>query len=147
MCVCVFVHSYLWSSTSNRRKSGGWGSSLTRGTCASHSWSWRLRTWKTLSHRTCFETQPTCKVTLTSSWEHMSHCTKKKKTRFKPPHCSRGPDTLLIPPWAHSLHRGVFKPPPHVFLSVSLSVPQRTHMLFVIVHTLEHWVSPSCNMF
>lgn len=88
-CVCFFVHSYLWSSTSNRRKSGGWGSSSTRGTCASHSWSWRLRTWKTLNHRTHFETWATRKVTLTSSWEHMSHC-KIKKTHFLNHHAVLG---------------------------------------------------------
>lgn len=50
VCVCVFsVCSCSWSSTSSRRRSDGWGSCSTRGTCTSGSWSWRLRTWKTLT--------------------------------------------------------------------------------------------------
>lgn len=52
----VFVHSCVWSSTSSRRKSGGWGSSSTSGTCASSSWSWRLRTSRTPRVRAHFKT-------------------------------------------------------------------------------------------
>lgn len=143
LCMC-FVHSCLWSSTSSRRKSDGWGSSSTRGTCTSHSWSWRLRTSKTPSVRAYFKTRPTHRVTFTSSWEHMHYCTNPT---FKPPHSSKGPDSPLILQRAHRTHCTgvVLKPQPHVFFSVILSIPQRVHILFVHVHTLKHL--PSCNMF
>lgn len=73
LCACVCsLFSCVWSSTSSRRKSGGWGSSSTRGMYASNSWNWRLRTSETPSLRARFDTAaapfgPPYRVTFTSS--------------------------------------------------------------------------------
>lgn len=147
MCMC-FVHSCLWSSTSSRKKSDGWGSSSTRGTCASHSWSWRLRTSKTPSLRAHFKSWPTYRVTFTSSWEHMHYCTNHIFLNHRT--LLRVLTKPLILQWAptHTLCTGaIFKHQPHVFVSIILSFPQRVHMLFFHTHTLKQWVLPSCNTF
>lgn len=83
-CVIPFfslvpVCSCSWSSTSSRRRSDGWGSCSTRGTCTSGSWSWRLRTWKTLT--TPFKTGL------------MRRCPLLTPAPPHPPHSYRGPDT------------------------------------------------------
>lgn len=79
---CVSVRSCSWSSTSSRRKSAGWESSSTRETCASSSWSWRLRTWKTLSLRPRFKSRLADNGTLGSSRDHTSLYKLTARTSF-----------------------------------------------------------------
>lgn len=119
LCFFVSVCSCSWSSTSSRRRSDGWGSCSTRGTCTSGSWSWRLRTWKTPT--TPFRTPPT------------RHCPV-----FNPPRSYRGPDSPAILHWAQSRCTGViffFFLRFHFKLSLlSFCSIHRVHLLFLYIH-------------
>lgn len=128
-----FVCSCVWSSTSSRRKSDGWGSSSIRGMCASNSWSWRLRTSRTPSLRAHFKACPAYDVTLTSSWEALL---------YKPHFQTAIP---LLGSWLLSFNEfpiltctGVTETSTLSFnQSVILSIPHKMHRFFVHVHTLR----------
>lgn len=126
LCLC-FVHSCVSSSTSSRRKSDGWGSSWTRGTYASNSWSWRLRTSKT--PRVHFKTGPTHRVTFTSS--------RNTCITVQTPFSSLG-SWLTCYPFKEPpilTAQGRFKPQRCVFLSVCQFHTRCTYSLFMYIHS------------
>lgn len=145
---CVFVHSCVWSSTSSRRKSDGWGSSSTRGTFASNSWSWRLRTSKTPSLRAHFKT---CLAMESPPPPNGTHALLYKRANhvFIPPSLSSySPDSPLFFLWAPHTHYtgGGFKTSitsTLCFHTVISSILHKVHIFFVHVHTLKHWFLPT----
>lgn len=109
--------SCSWSSTSSRRRSDGWGSCSTRGTCTSGSWSWRLRTWKTLT--THFKTRATrrCPVLTHHSRSWLFH---SSLLHWAQSHCTR---VIFVFPLQVSLHFPSFH-----------SVHSTVHILFLYIH-------------
>lgn len=118
-----FVHSCVWSSTSSRRRSDGCGSFSTRETYASHSWSWRWRTWKTPSlTRAHFETCPP-RSHFHPLVDHMHYCTNALT-----PSSNHRTSAL-----SHSLHRGDL----HLYFMFPfcLFLTRCTYFLFMHTHS------------